>query len=74
MIRSNLRKQTTFCDTSACFPVKREFEKLPQKTMLMMHEAYLGSASDWMKQANQKHYPELGVVTRHQNGISLVVS
>ena len=39
-----------------------------------MHEAYLGSASDWMKQANQKHYPELGVVTRHQNGISLVVS
>jgi len=28
--------------------------------MLMMHEAYLGSVSDWMKQANQKHYPELG--------------
>ena len=23
-------------------------------------DAYLGGASDWMKQANQKHYPELG--------------
>ena len=28
--------------------------------MLMMHDAYLGSASDWMKQANQKNCPELG--------------
>ena len=28
--------------------------------MLMMDDAYLGSASDWMKQTNQKHYPELG--------------
>ena len=48
--------------------------KLPQETMLMMHEAYLGNASDWMKQANQKHYPELGVVTHRQYGISLVIS
>ena len=51
--------------------------------MIMRHFPDLSSASVWLKQINfplsmtsQKRYTELGiyVVTRHQNGISTLVS
>ena len=48
MIRSNLRKHTTFRDTNTD---EMTSGKLPQETMLMMHDAGLKIATDTVANA-----------------------
>ena len=74
------RKQTTFCDATNGFPANWRLRNKRRNSILMTrHYPDLGSASDWLKQISLAAPPirsttKIWVVTRHQYGISVLVS
>ena len=74
-----LRKQLTFCDATAGFPMKRSLKNERKNSILMTcHYPYLGSACDWLRQISLAMWPirnttQIWVMTRHQCGISALV-
>ena len=76
----SLRKQLTFGDTTSGFPNKWHLRNERRNSILMMrHYPDLGSASDWLNQISHAARPirsttQIWVVTRHQYGISALVS
>ena len=77
---SSLRKQPTFGDATTGFPAKWRLRNDRRNSVLMTrHYPDLGSASDWLKQISHAGRPirsttQIWVVTRHQYGISALVS
>ena len=77
---TSLRKQLTFCDATTDLPAKRRLRNKRRNSILMTrHRSDLGGASDWLKQIFHAARPirsstQLWVVTRHQYGISALVS
>ena len=75
-----LSKKTTFRDATNAFPTNWRLRNEHRNTILMTpHYPDLGSASDWLKQVSQAAQPirsttQIWVVTRHQHGISALVS
>ena len=76
----SLRKQTTFCNATNGFSAKWSLRNERRNSILMTcHYPDLGSASDWLKQTSHALWPfrnttQTWVVTRHQYGISALVS
>ena len=73
---TSLTKQTTFRDATGGFPAKwrRRNERRNSR-----HYTDLGNASDWLMQISQTARPirsttQIWVVTRHQYGISALIS
>ena len=77
---TSLRKQLTFCDATTDLQAKRRLRNKRRNSILMTrHRSDLGSASDWLKQIFHAARPirsstQLWVLTRHQYGISALVS
>ena len=75
-----LRKLLTFGDATNSFPAKRHVRNVRRNSILMTHHyPDLGSASDWLNQISYTARPirsntQIWVVTRHQYGISALVS
>ena len=79
--RSSLRKQPTFGDTTTGFPAKWRLRDECRNSILMTrHYPYLVSASDWSCRVGIFFFQpirsttQIWVVTRHQYGISALVS
>ena len=78
--RGSLRKQPTFHDTNTGFPAKWQLRNERRNSILMArHYPDLGLASDWLKQISYAARPirstiQIWIVTRHQYGISALVS
>ena len=76
----SLRKQPTFSDATTGFPAKWRLRNECRNSILMTrHYPDLGSASDWLNQISHAARPirsttQIWVVTRHQYGISALVS
>ena len=76
----SLTKQPTFRDATTGFPAKWRLRNKRRNSILMMrHYPDLGGASDWLCSVGNLLQPirsptQVWVVTRHQNGISAVVS
>ena len=76
----SLRKQPTFCDSTTGFPAKWRLRNERRNSILMTrHYPDLDSASDWLNQISHAARPirsttQIWVVTRHQYGISALVS
>ena len=76
----SLRKQPTFGKATTGFPAKWRLRKEHRNYILMTrHYPDLGSASDWLNQISHAARPirsttQIWVVTRHQYGISVLVS
>ena len=74
------KKQPTFSDATTGFPAKWRLRNEPRNSVLMTsHYPDLGSASDWLTQISRAAQPirrttQIWVVTRHQYGISALVS
>ena len=77
---TSLRKQPTFGDATIGFPAKWRLRNERRNSILMTrHYPDLGSASDWSCRARKLIQPvksttQVWVVTRHQYGISVLVS
>ena len=77
---TSLRKQPTFGDATTGFPAKWRLRNERRNSILMTrHYPDLGSASDWLNQISHAARPirsttQIWVVTRHQYGISALVS
>ena len=77
---SSLRKQPTFGDATTGFPAKwRLRNERRNSTLMTRHHPDLGSASDWSRRVGNLIQPirsttQIWVVTRHQYGISALVS
>ena len=77
---TSLRKQPTFGDATTGFPAKWRLRNERRNSILMTrHYPDLGSASDWLNQISHAARPirstaQIWVVTRHQYGISVLVS
>ena len=75
-----LRKQPTFGNTTTGFPAKWRLSNEHRNSILMMcHYPDLGSASDWLNQISHTARPirsttQIWVVTRHQYGISALIT
>ena len=74
LCKSILRKQPTFGDATTGFPAERR-----NSILMISHYPDLGSASDWLNQISNAARPirsttQIWVVTRHQYGISALVS
>ena len=75
-----LRKQLTFGDASISFPSKwRLINERRDSRLTTRHSQDLGSASDWLNQISHVARPirsitQILIVTRHQYGISALVS
>ena len=76
----SLRKQPTFGDAATGFPAKRRLRN-KRRNFILMTRNYpdLGIASDWSCRVGNLIQPtrsttQIWVVTRHQNGISPLVS
>ena len=80
LCRCNLRKKPTFGDATTGFPAKWRLRNEGRNSLLMTrHYPDLGSASDWLNQISHAARPvrsitQIWVVTRHQYGISALVS
>ena len=78
--KPSLRKQLTFGDATTGFPAKWRLRNERRNSILMTcHYPDLGSASDWLNQISHAARPirsttQIWVVTRHQYGISALVS
>ena len=78
--RGSLRKQPTFHDTNTGFPAKWHLRNERRNSILMArHYPDLGRASDWLKQISHVARPirsttQNWIVTRHQYGISALIS
>ena len=76
----SLRKQKTFRDPTDGFPANWRLTNERRNSILMTnHYPDLNSAFDWLKQVSQAARPirsttQIWVVTRHQYGISALVS
>ena len=76
----SLTKQPTFRDATTGFPTKWRLRNKCRNSILMMrHYPDLGGASDWLCSVGNLLQPirsptQVWVVTRHQNGISAVIS
>ena len=76
----SLRKQPTFGDATTGFPAKWTLRNEYRNSILMTcHYPDLGSAFDWLNQISHASRPtrsaiQIWVVTRHQYGISALVS
>ena len=76
----SLRKQPTFGDATTGFPAKWRLRNERRNSILMTrHYPDLGSTSDWLNQISYAARPirspnQIWVVTRHQYGISALVS
>ena len=77
----SLRKQLTFGDATKWFPLQMTSEKRAQKYSILMTRRHpdLGSASDWLNQISHAARPirgitQIWVLTRHQYGISALIS
>ena len=79
-LRNSLRKQPTFGDATTGFPTKgRQRNERRNSILMTCHYPDLGSASDWsccMGNLIQtiRGTTQIWVVTRHQYGISALVS
>ena len=77
---SSLRKPPTFRDATTKLPRKMTSKHRRRNSILMTcHYPDLGSNSDWLKQISDAERPirsttQIFVVTRHQYGISALVS
>ena len=77
---SSLRKHLTIGDATTGFPAKWRLRNEHRNSILMTrHYPDLGSASDWLNRISQAARPirsttQIWVVTRHQYGISALVS
>ena len=77
---NSLRKQPTFSDVATCTLAKRRLSNERRNSILMTrHYPDLGSASDWLKCQEISFQPIrsttlIWVVTRHQYGISALVT
>ena len=77
---TSLRKQPTLGDATTEFPAKWRLRNERRNSPLMTrHFPDLGSASDWLNQISHAAQPswsttQIWVVTRHQYGISALVS
>ena len=75
-----LRKLLTFGNATNSFPAKQHVRNVRRNSILMTrHYPDLGSASDWLNQISYTARPirsttQIWVVTRHQYGISALVS
>ena len=78
--RVSLRKQTTFRDATDGFPAKQRLRNERRNSILMTrHYPDLGNAFDWWCRLGNLLQPirstiQIWVVTRHQYGISALVS
>ena len=78
--RGSLRKQPTFNDGNTGFPAKWHLRNERRNSILMArHYPDLGRASDWLKQISHAARPirsttQIWIVTRHQYGISALIS
>ena len=76
----SLRKQPTSREVATCALAKRRLSNERRNSILMTrHYPDLGSASDWLKRAGTSLQPirsttKIWVVTRHQYGISALVT
>ena len=76
----DLWKQPPFRDANTGFPAKWRLRNERRNSILMTrHYPDLGNASDWLKQISRPARPirsitQFWVVTRHQYGISALVS
>ena len=76
----SLRKQPTFGKATTGFPAKWRLRNERRNSILMTrHYSDLGSASDWLNQISHAARPirsttQIWVVTRHQYGISALIS
>ena len=76
----SLRKQPTFGDAITGFTAKWRLRNERRNSILMTrHHSHLGSASDWLNQIPHAARPirsttQIWVATRHQYGISVLVS
>ena len=76
----SLRKQPTFGDATTGFPAKWRLRNERRNSILMTrHYPGLGSTSDWLNQISHaaraiRSTNQILVVTRHQYGISALVS
>ena len=79
-IEDSLRKQPTSREVATCALAKRRLSNERRNSILMTrHYPDLGSASDWLKRAGTSFQPirsttKIWVVTRHQYGISALVT
>ena len=77
---NSLRKQPTFGDATTGLPAKWRLRNERRNSILMTrHYPDLGSASDWLNRISQAARPirsttQIWAVTRHQYGISALVS
>ena len=77
---TSLRKQPTFADATTGFPAKGRLRNERRNSILMTyHYPDLGSVSDWSYRVENLLQPIRGntwiwVVTRHQHGISVLIS
>ena len=77
---ASLRKQTTFRDATDGFPAKQRLRNERRNSMLMTrHYPDLGNAFDWSCRVGHLLQPikstiQIWVVTRHQCGISALIS
>ena len=78
--QTSLTKQTTFRDATTGFLANWRLRNERRNSILMTHHyPDLGSASDWLNQISHAARPirsttQIWVVTRHQYGISALVS
>ena len=78
--KTSLKKQTKFCDATIGFPAKWRLRNERRNSILMTrHYSDLDSASDWSCRVGYLPQPiwsttQIWVVTRHQDGISALVS
>ena len=75
----SLRKQPRFGDATAGFPAKWRLRNERRNSILITRHTDLGSACDWLNQIFDAVRPirsstQIWVVTRHQYGISALVS
>ena len=76
----SLWKRSTLCNATTGSPVMWRLRNKSRNSILMMcHYPDPGSASNWLKQISHMAWPirstsQIWVVTRHQNGIYVLVS
>ena len=75
--QGSLRKQPTFHDANTGLPAKWRLRDKRRNSILMTR--HLGHASDWLKQISRAARPirgttQIWIVTRHQYGISALIS
>ena len=75
----SLRKQSTFGDATTGFPAKWRLRNEPNSILMTRHYPDLDSASDWSCRVGNLIQPirattQIWAVTRHQYGISALVS